>query len=302
MISHDTPCRVKIFCRSFDLRLYRMSSALYASMGIPVVRLTDQKADGYFYTMLADTSCDVAVNVDEDAFVVSPERVMRLVRFVVDNGYANAGCPDGGGACPRSGNPIVTNPFFNVFNLKLIREKFSVEAVRAYRYELHRPQLEAAFPVERLQTRYDFSRTDYEPYYPFMLWLAGNFKTLYLPSHQHSDGITTILCDVDDVPICLHTWFARFYSTPTWIVNLFQKGMGTQRARINDVIHEAYTQRAMSLPVFGWTDRLQFVADRLVRWLIKIPQRIMGWPRKWRRWYLRHRQAAALSDGQGGQA
>lgn len=46
--------RIKIFCRSFDLKLYRYSRGLYEQLGIPVVRLTDQSADGYFYTMLRD--------------------------------------------------------------------------------------------------------------------------------------------------------------------------------------------------------------------------------------------------------
>ena len=40
--------RIKIFCRSFDLRLYRLSKGLYESWGYPCIRLTDQTADGYF--------------------------------------------------------------------------------------------------------------------------------------------------------------------------------------------------------------------------------------------------------------
>ena len=34
--------RIKIFCRSFDLRLYRLSKGLYESWGYPCIRLTDQ--------------------------------------------------------------------------------------------------------------------------------------------------------------------------------------------------------------------------------------------------------------------
>ncbi len=60
--------RIKFYCRSFDLRLYRFSKAFYKRLGYPCVRLTDQSADGYFYTMLKDTDCDIAINVDEDCF------------------------------------------------------------------------------------------------------------------------------------------------------------------------------------------------------------------------------------------
>ena len=106
--------RIKFFCRSFDLRLYLLSKGLYESLGYECVRLTDQSADGYFYTMLKDNSCDIAINVDEDCFITNPDAVFSLVEYVIENGIANAGCPDGGGAVPRGANPIVTNPFFNI--------------------------------------------------------------------------------------------------------------------------------------------------------------------------------------------
>ena len=43
--------RIKFYCRSFDLRLYRISKRFYEDLGYPCVRLTDQAADEYFYTM-----------------------------------------------------------------------------------------------------------------------------------------------------------------------------------------------------------------------------------------------------------
>ena len=136
--------RIKIYCRSFDLRLYRLSKGLYESWGFPCVRLTDQSADGYFHTMLQDTECDIAINVDEDCFICDKQAVLRLVEYVVAHGYANAGCPDGASWVPRGGNPLVTNPFFNVFDLRLIREKYSREAVATFDYKAHRAEMEAA--------------------------------------------------------------------------------------------------------------------------------------------------------------
>ena len=77
--------RIKFFCRSFDLRLYRLSKGLYESLGYPCVRLTDQTADGYFHTMLQDTDCDIAINVDEDCFLTNTDAVFELVDYAVEN-------------------------------------------------------------------------------------------------------------------------------------------------------------------------------------------------------------------------
>ena len=275
--------RIKIFTRSFDLKLYRYSKGLYESLGVPVVRLTDQSADGYFYTMLKDTECDIAINIDEDAFLVDPDALFRLVDTVIDGGYANAGCPDGGGFCPRAGNPIVTNPFFNIFNLSLIRTKFSRKAVREFSFPQHKEQMVAAFPQERLETKWTFDRYEYEPYYPFFFWLAYNFKTLYLPSARHADGTTTILLDPEGKTICMHSWFARFYTTPDWAVRFFEPTRGMQKARIDALIDQAYRIRSIRRPVFGFGDKLSFLGNKIIRWIIKVPQRISRWPYKLRK-------------------
>ena len=81
--------RIKIFTRSFDLRLYRLSKGLFCDWKdaegnpIPCVRLTDQTADGYFYTMLRDTECDVAINVDEDGCKIDIEPVRDDGRYSI---------------------------------------------------------------------------------------------------------------------------------------------------------------------------------------------------------------------------
>lgn len=274
--------RIKIFCRSFDLRLYRLSKGLYESWGLPCVRLTDQSADGYFRTILKDKDCDIAINVDEDCFITDREAVMRLVEYVTAEGFANAGCPDGGGWCPRGGNPLVTNPFFNVLNLNVLRETYSREAVETFRFQKHRAEMEAFFPSDKLYDGrdYDFCATDREPYYPFYLWQASCTNTLYLDSRRHSDGTTTILLNHLGEEICRHTWFARFYSVPAFIVRHWQPTIGAQQQRIDNIIHEAYRMQQLPLPVFGVSDKIAFVCNKIIRWIIKVPQRIAGWPRK----------------------
>ena len=280
--------RIKIFCRSFDLRLYRLSKGLYEQWGFPCVRLTDQSADGYFHTMLQDTDCDIAINVDEDCFITSKEAVMRLVDYVVENGIANAGCPDGGAYIPRGQNPLVTNPFFNVFNLNLIRAHYSKDAIKEFDYSAHKEEMEASYPKQKLSEgrKYRFYVTDAEPYYPFFLWQAYTTKTYYLPSKPHPDGWTTILCNQEGEEMCRHTWLARFYSVPTIIVKTLQPTAGKQKRRIDAVIKEAYEKAGISIPLFSWRDQCAFVGNSIVRWMIKIPQRIEGWPKKIRKKWL----------------
>ena len=274
--------RIKIFCRSFNLRLYRLSKGLYESWGFPCVRLTDQSADGYFHTMLQDTECDIAINVDEDCFITSKQNVLELVNFVVDNNIANAGCPDGGAYTPRGTNPLVTNPFFNVFNLNLIRAHYSKEAVKQFDYIAHRDEMEAAYPNKMLYEgrNFSFDIRDTEPYYPFFLWLAYTEKTLYLPSKPHPDRRTTILCNHEGKEMCRHTWYARFYSVPTIIVKTIQRSASKQKQRIDAVIKESYEKAGIALPVFSWRDQCAFALNSIVRWIIKVPQRILGWPAK----------------------
>lgn len=249
--------RIKIFTRSFDLKLYLCSRGLCEQMGVPCIRLTDTSADGYFYKMLRDTECDIAINVDEDAFITDPEAVMALAQKVWKEGIANAGYSDGDPAVTGR-DKVVTNPFFNVLNLSLIRTQFDrSKMVRSYE--------------------------DREPYYPFFRWTAENFKTLYLPAQRHADGISTIALDTEGHTLCLHSWFSRFYSMPSRIVRRIEPAQGMQKERIDNLIREAYSLRGVELPEFSFCRKVQFAADKALRWIIKVPQRVSRWPYKIKR-------------------
>lgn len=250
--------RIKFFARSFDLRLYKLSKALYGDLGYDCVRLVDQSADGYFYSMLSDEDCDIAVNVDEDAFLIDTQALEDMIDLLVKEGYANIGYSDGDEATTHR-DKVVTNPFFNIFNLSLIRTKFRRELIR---------------PV-------NFS--DREPYYPFFYWLASEFKTLYLPCRRHADGVSTIGLVPDGRPLCLHSWFSRFYSMPGWVVRLVEPSQGNQKLRIDALIGEAYALRGKERPRFGVVDKFGFVLNKIARWAVKVPQRMSRWPFKIRR-------------------
>ena len=253
--------RIKIYTRSFDLRLYRLASGLFRGIPdeegnpIPCVRLTDKSADGYFYSMLRDRRCDIAVNVDEDAFLTDPQAMLDLIRRLREEGWANIGYSDGDEATTGR-NPVVTNPFFNVMDLSAIRAQFD------------RKQMVRI-------------REDREPYYPFFRWTAARFKTLYLPCRRHADATTTVGLDEQGRTICLHTWFSRFYSAPAWVVRKFEPTRGAQKQRIDAIIREAYAIRGIPVPCFTVADRILFFLDKTLRWLIKIPQRLVRLPFKW---------------------
>ena len=253
--------RIKFYCRSFNKELYLLSRGLYEQAGYPCIRLTDQTADGYFFKMLEDETCDIAINVDEDCFITDLDAVLALARKAQAEGWINIGCSDAGKGVPRKGDPEVTNPFFNIFNLHDIRRSWN-----AYRLipELKRDSYKGI-----------------EPYYNFFHWLVRTFpgRTLYLDNEHHADGITTRL------DFCLHTWFARQYNTGV----LTRRFEGTDvkevdhRRRIDAIIDEAYACRGLRRPSFSIVHRLGFKVDEMCRWSIKVPQRIAGWPNKIRR-------------------
>lgn len=296
---------VKFFTRSFSLELYRLSSRLYVDAGLPCVRLTDQTADGYFCTMLKDKACDIAINVDEDCFITDLDAVFALADRVIGEGYVNAGCSDAALGCPRGGNAMVTNPFFNVFDLARIRTRWEREETPAllkdFSYELRREALAEVFEhqMSKQKQKFGFGKeiirknlrleVKYaEPYYNFFFWLMSNFpgKTFYLNNVRHADGLSTIVNTLGEptTPFALHTWYARFFH-PSLLSYLFegQKGKRKHTDRIDAIINSAYETRGIQRPRFTWTDYLAFTWNSIVRWSIKVPQRIAGWPAKWKR-------------------
>lgn len=257
--------KIKFYTRSFSPELYFYSSNIYKNLGIEVVRLVDQSAEGYFFTMLEDNECDIAINVDEDAYILNFNYILELVDFMVIKKIANIGCPDAGPGCPRGFNPIVTNPFFNILNLELIRTReVSFQSIQNFKYSDHKEIMIQKFPKELLsELIYDFNYADTEPYYTFFLWLAFNFDTLYLKCSKHKDNHSTIVYDLNNNIICLHSWYARKYGINTFHTN-----------RINDLISEAYNLNSKIVPNFNFLAKLKFNLELVIRYYNKIIYRI----------------------------
>ena len=220
----------KIYTRSINYELYRMSGHCLG-LALPRVRLVNTTADGYFYRMLEDSYCDWAINIDEDAFVVNDKAILELLDYMQRNDYVNCGMSDG--VLVRPYNPAVTNPFFNILNLKAIRECFNSDEISGFDYEKHRNAILSKLPPSLQQVDEErMAMTNEEPYYRFFLWLAYRFRTLYLDAEMHLDGISTILKNHEGQPILYHSWFSREWRKDP-----------EHTARITHLYHEACSLR-----------------------------------------------------------
>ena len=231
--------KTKIFTRSCNYELYRMSGHCML-LDFPRVRLTNTRADGYFYRMLEDKDCDWAINIDEDAFVVDNKAILSLLNYAQRNGIVNCGVSDNQTA--RYYNPAVTNPFFNIINLKAVRERFSMDKIRNFRYAPHATEILGKVPSRFFNNdRTQINNDCEEPYYPFFLWMALHFPTLYLDSEFHRDGISTILRNHEGSPMLYHSWFSRYWRSDDF-----------HTRRILSLYHEVTSRQNISPSIPGW--------------------------------------------------
>lgn len=199
---------IKIYTRSINYELYKKSRHTI-SLPYPHKRLINTTGDGYFYQLFSDTNCDIAINIDEDAFVINDNGILELIEFMVKEEYIYCGMPD----CitARHGNPIVTNPFFNIINIKKIREKLDRAEIDNFDYGKYKQELINRLPSNINCKNGSFEPFDIESYYTLFLWLAYHFKPLYLDADVFADGISTVLKNHIGHPIVLHSWYSREY-------------------------------------------------------------------------------------------
>lgn len=198
---------VKVYTRSINYELYRMSQRC-VGLKLPRVRLVNTTADGYFYRMINDADCDWVINIDEDAFVVDTYAILGLLEYMRCNGFVNCGMSDG--VLVRPCNPAITNPFFNILNLKAIREKFDLKVIKSFNYQEHKDEIRSKLPSHLQQMDDDrFAMDQEEPFYNFFFWMALHFPTLYLDAETHNDGISTVLKNQEGIPMLYHSWFSR---------------------------------------------------------------------------------------------
>jgi GT2 family glycosyltransferase/tetratricopeptide (TPR) repeat protein len=200
-----------IATRSMNAFLYQVSGELLGPLRTDHARHAFTGTDnfGYFRELLRLES-DWVVNLDDDAFVLDPARLLGLVRTLEEGGYAACGMPDGGVVPIRRHNPAACNAFFNVFDLRRVRPVWQAwDRVVAAR---HRPPFEER--VAPFARRSALAFDHFERYYGvFFALLEAGERILYLDAEEWRDGITTLLKDTEGAPLLLHCWYSRYWDT-----------------------------------------------------------------------------------------
>ena len=240
--------------------LYHKAMAL-CDLPYEKVRLLGTSADGYLYRMVQDSDADWVINIDEDAFVCDLDAMKRLIDYCMENGYDNCGMPDGGVVHLRDGNPLVTNPYFNILNTKAIREQFGINLLN------EKPDRSQFTQNDLLVGAHNFDNANEEPYYPFFIWMSNHFKTLYLKATNHPDGESTVLHNHLGEPFLIHTWYSRFYNRDRFHTH-----------RIDNAFHEACTKQNVKYRnPLGDTLECMFLRAKngLLRFVVKLKKMIV---------------------------
>jgi hypothetical protein len=207
--------RLAIATRSMNDLLYQASGELLGLEDAATFqsfrrfRIMGTDSLGYFRELLR-LDADWVVNLDEDAFVLHPDRLIELIRHMEAGGYAVCGLPDGGVVPIRRHNPAACNAFFNVFDLRRVRRVW--ERWDRVIAATHKPEYESR--IADFARRSTFTFDHFERYYgAFFALLDAGEKFLYLDADEWQDGVSTLLKDAEGRPLLLHCWYTRHWDS-----------------------------------------------------------------------------------------
>ncbi len=205
--------KIAFFTRSMNYSLFKLSDNTI-SLPFKHYRLTYTTAQGYLDKIL-NYDIDYAINIDEDAFVIDNDALLQLLEYCISEKIVNCGMRDGGVLPIRNGNPVVTNPFFNILDVKAIKKDFSKDTVAKF---INKEIDYSKNVPKNLPFKYEIT-TNYEPFYPFFIWLNTNYKVLYLNVKEHDDTFTTIVYNQVNQPILFHSWHSRSFGIDEFHTN-----------------------------------------------------------------------------------
>jgi len=231
---------VKIVTRTYGKKLHEYCKK-FIDLPYEIVPIKKLGNKQYMEKILS-LDADFIINIDEDCFIYDNNEILDLMQYMIDNNYDYCGVPDGGIFNIRHGSPIAMNPFFNIFDLRKIRQKFLDSKIdnETVAYKDERLLERVKIPLKSELCTYALN----ENYYPIFYWLARNFNPLYLNGFTHTDewveadGVThndewtSVVLSHRNKKICYHTWLARFYQD-----NKPYNGKN-QRVRINKLIYD----------------------------------------------------------------
>jgi hypothetical protein len=192
------------------------------------IKVRGASADG-FLDYVFNTKFDTkwVLNLDEDCFLINYESIYKLIDFMENNDYDYCGIQDGGEIPVRIHHPLVSNPFFNLFNMEKI---YSLD--KNYYYKKYAPD-EIAKKYSNLirfnngKLKYDF----YEEFYKHFFWLLeSGMKPYFIEAKEFRQeryfviaplfrtipyyNCPTLLLDNDGIETAIHTWHSRYYHYP----------------------------------------------------------------------------------------
>lgn len=225
---------VLIVSRSMNDTLFNMSQQLltlpYRRLKVTGTRGSQKGAADYLH-LLFEFPVKWVINIDEDCFTFDNDKLVQLLDHMKEKNYDFCGIPEGGTCLHRKYNPVVMNPFFNIFNVERIRPVLRGDTISNINHSVFTQDLKKFTPSHLLKSElpYTYEGTP-EYFYGIFLWLLkNNFRPLYLLSYELEDGITTVLCNYKEEPFMYHTWYSRKYNTDNFhkdrIDNLFKKSL-----------------------------------------------------------------------------
>lgn len=177
---------IQVYTRSCNDKLYAMMRSLIPE---DVVCHQVKGYDGYemaepFIRHVLETAEDIAMIIDEDAFVYDWSKILWLAKQMIKGWKTHAGVSDCGTIEHRRFSWTTINPFFNILDCATLRATGGLAPVNM-----------------------PSGATMAEPFDPLYLQLWRVGKPLFLPASEHHDGIST------DTYFLLHSWFSREYGT-----------------------------------------------------------------------------------------
>ena len=155
------------------------------------------------------------IHLDEDCFITSNVEILNIIKFMEENGYDIAGCPDGHHEY-RSGNHMAINSFFMIVNKTCVDKWVNRSSVPQFKKEW----IEEYPFTKSNSTHYEYNmefgssgkplgviwKPGTEPYYDFMWVLKDNgLKFKYLEPIFDKEFQTTNLLN----NTVIHMWHQR---------------------------------------------------------------------------------------------
>jgi len=214
------------------------------------IKIEESSATGYLdYLFNTDFSTRWILNLDEDCFLTDYQNIHDLLEFMEKGDYGYCGVQDGGSIPVRIHNPLVSNPFLNLFDSKKIlslqrdydEKNYSVDKIR----EKHQDK------IRFLETEYKFDM--YEEFYKHFFWLLeNNLLPYFLKAEEYHKekyfvisplfriipyfNSPTLVKDHLDRNLAIHTWHSRFINFKNIrkrIINCYNDALGDKQKIAN---------------------------------------------------------------------